>query len=521
MNLAETAEFVPQVAMPSCECGFSFPEGDPDLNPADSKSLICPLCAMDENEPDELSTSLTTRFLDHPEPVENKRRPFIHDSMIGTRLGHFQVTKRLGSGGMARVYLANDIVLKRPVAVKLIQNRKYVSDEQMADALASEAVSQAQLNHPNIVSVYYVGKDKGLPFLAMEYVKGEPLETKLKRGPLPFNDITRWGRQIADALIHAKKFQIIHGDIKPANLLVDEFGNIKLSDFGLARRLDESQPTIRRIIGTPSQMAPELFKKQPTDEQSDLFALGVTLFRMTFGVQPYDLTGETVEEVRDSLAMSEIAFPSHWPESVPHEWQSILNKLLAKDRDDRFQSIEHFLNELNQKFPKDKVVANQPIQFVAGLIDNLVYVAMAIPFLLSAASMSDVQAKAAEFSIYNPIQFSDRLSINILLLIPFLYLIIASSFRRSLGEVVTQSRLFRAGSVLSISSYLKREVVRTLPLWCGMFAATLYGFSNLWIVGLVFALSSTLLYAVGKLFRKLARNNTNSLFHAESFVQAR
>ncbi|MEC9092125.1 MAG: serine/threonine-protein kinase, partial [Planctomycetota bacterium] len=254
-----------------------------------------------------------------PGPVK-----FISDKLVGQKLGEFLIEERIGSGGMARVYLAYDTTLKRHVAIKVIQNRKFVTQESQANLLKSEAISQARLNHQNVVSIFHVGTHDHLPFLAMEYVDGESLGERIKKSSLTFAEIHKLSGQIVEGLIEAYHNGLVHGDIKPANLLIDDNGTIKLSDFGLARHKHDDGYVQKALVGTPAYMAPELFDKEPIDEISDLYSLGVTFFQMTFGTLPYPVSGETVKEVKQSLGLSEIEFPGNWPESLPIAWKKIL-----------------------------------------------------------------------------------------------------------------------------------------------------------------------------------------------------
>ena len=152
----------------------------------------------------------------------------------GERFGHFEIIEPLGAGGMGAVYLALDTSLQRYVALKVIHTSAQGSSAaQRMDRLKQEAVAQARLNHPNVVTIYFVGDDEGQPFFAMELVAGSTLAEVRRMGSLPFPDLVEIAVQVTRALEHAQAFEIVHGDIKPSNLLLDEQHRVKLSDFGL------------------------------------------------------------------------------------------------------------------------------------------------------------------------------------------------------------------------------------------------------------------------------------------------
>ena len=153
--------------------------------------------------------------------------------------------------------------------------------------LLQEARSQARVNHPNVVHIYFVDQARDFPFFAMELIRGSTLKHQLANGPLPFAEVVRIAAQLAAALRHALQFDIVHGDVKPGNILQSKSGTVKLSDFGLARRLSKLQPGKGQLIGTPNYLCPEAADQKPVDFRSDMYSLGVTLFELTFGRQPY------------------------------------------------------------------------------------------------------------------------------------------------------------------------------------------------------------------------------------------
>lgn len=384
--------------------------------------------------------------------------PFVNDPLEGKSLDHFYLQKRIGSGGMARVYLANDGLLKRNVAIKVIQNRKYVTDEHLANLLMAEAVAQAQLNHPNIVSIHYVGKLEGMPFLAMEYVPGRSLAQRLERGAVPVSEAVAFALQIIDALQHADSHDLVHGDIKPANLLIDSQNRIKLSDFGLARQVSKTQSQIKNLVGTPTHMAPELFEKRPVDKQTDLYALGVTMFQMVFNRYPYELAGETAEEIKLALNAAKIQIPDTWPEDIPVSLRIILTRLLEKDRASRYQSLEELKSDLETDFGAKIAPAKTGLRGVAMAIDFAIYAGASIPFFHQLDRL-------LRFGDSKSV-FTEWISCVSLLIFPFYFLMISVMLRRTVGQVATQTKTISIETIaVPISLFFRREVVRTFPIW--------------------------------------------------------
>ena len=215
---------------------------------------------------------LPARLVTHPD----------HDPYIGESLGHFKILSRIGDGGMGAVYHALDESLQRYVALKVIHRG---ADEQGSADLArlfQEARAQARVNHPHVVHVYYVGIENETPFLAMELVGSGTLADRMREGTLSYQEIVRFAIQIARALGCAAEYDIVHGDIKPSNVLLVDNHTSKLSDFGLARRLSAPTKTASRMSGTPDYMPPESTLGAAVDHRGDMYALGVTLFQMTF-----------------------------------------------------------------------------------------------------------------------------------------------------------------------------------------------------------------------------------------------
>ncbi|GJM68824.1 hypothetical protein HMSSN036_10400 [Paenibacillus macerans] len=209
--------------------------------------------------------------------------------MIGHELGgRYQVVERVGGGGMALVYKAQDILLNRYVAIKVLR-QQFVNDEEFIRRFRREAQSAASLSHPNIVSVYDVGQEDDVHYIVMEFVEGQNLNEIIKeRAPLQVEEAVRIASQIADALDHAHQNQIIHRDIKPHNILIGRNGWVKVTDFGIARAVTSTTITqTGSVVGSVHYFSPEHAKGVATGEKSDLYSLGIVLYQMLTGRLPF------------------------------------------------------------------------------------------------------------------------------------------------------------------------------------------------------------------------------------------
>ncbi|MFK7822475.1 MAG: protein kinase [Planctomycetaceae bacterium] len=302
------------------------------------------------------------------EPVEPE-----DDEMLGRSLNHFTIVDRLGGGGMGTVYRALDESLQRYVAIKVIRRDRAVSgtgDTFQLERLLQEARAQARVNHANVVHIYFVSRDEEMPYLAMELVTGESLAQRLQK-PMPYSEVTRIAGQIADALREAAQFDIVHGDIKPANILMNE-GNAKLSDFGLAQRMSRQTEDDAKVAGTPNYMAPEVCRGELADTRSDQYSFGVMLFEMTFGTLPYSFADSTLETRFTAHQFAPIEFPMPWPATVPEVWREVLQRLLAKNPEDRYSSYEELLADLARCRPIAPVPAGRLVRGIAWGIDLII-----------------------------------------------------------------------------------------------------------------------------------------------------
>src|SRR5216683_792976 len=210
-------------------------------------------------------------------------------TVLGTLLGGlYRLDAQIGRGGMSTVYLAFDTVLERRVAIKLM-NREIASDSDQLERFRREARAVAQLSHPHVVGVIDAGEDEGRPYIVFEYVEGETLKERIRRHRrLQIAEAVAYAIEIARALGAAHARHIVHRDVKPQNVLIDEEGSAKVTDFGIARTLDEEGLTADgRVLGTTDYVSPEQALGQPVTGQSDLYSLGVVLYEMLTGDVPF------------------------------------------------------------------------------------------------------------------------------------------------------------------------------------------------------------------------------------------
>ena len=270
------------------------------------------------------------------------------DTLIHTLFdGRYQIDRKLGSGGMANVYLASDQELGRRVAIKILDDR-HASDDQFVERFRREAQNAAGLSHPNIVSIYDRGEAEGTYYIAMEYVEGRTLkELLVARGPSPLGIAIDYTRQILSALRFAHRNGIVHRDIKPHNVIVDGEGRVKVTDFGIARAGAASQMTeAGSIIGTAQYLSPEQARGAPVDQTSDLYSTGIVLYELLTGTVPF--SGETPVEIAMKHLSQTPAPPStHRPE-IPRDLDYVVLRALAKDPADRYHSAEEMDSDLER-----------------------------------------------------------------------------------------------------------------------------------------------------------------------------
>src|SRR6202140_676511 len=274
----------------------------------------------------------------------------------GTKLGPYEIESPLGAGGMGEVYRARDTRLDRTVAVKILPS--HLSDNPEAkQRFDREARAISSLNHPNICALYDVGHQDGIDFLVMEFLEGETLGDRLEKGPLPPEQLLKYGIEICEGLEKAHKMGVIHRDLKPGNIMLTKAG-AKLMDFGLAKATtggaapassltmtisgpSGNQPLTAQgtIVGTFQYMSPEQVEGNEADARSDIFALGAVLYEMATGKRAF--TGKTQASVVAAILASEPPPIAVVQPMSPPALDRVVKVCLAKDPDERFQSVHH------------------------------------------------------------------------------------------------------------------------------------------------------------------------------------
>lgn len=269
---------------------------------------------------------------------------------LGTMLsGRYEVLKRVGSGGMADVYMAKDHKLNRNVAVKVLKS-EYVEDEKFLKKFETEAQAVARLSHPNIVNIYDVGMEDGINYIVMELAEGITLKEYIrKKRYLSPKETVEISTQIASAISHAHKNHIIHRDIKPQNILVSDTGIIKVTDFGIAKATSSNTVTsTATAMGSVHYISPEQAKGRFCDEKSDIYSLGITMYEMVTGHVPFDHeNGVTIALMH---LQNEITPPSQIRDGIPDSLEKIILKCTMKKPEERYQTADDLIADLRLVF---------------------------------------------------------------------------------------------------------------------------------------------------------------------------
>ena len=256
----------------------------------------------------------------------------------------YHIQRELGQGGMARVYLGIQQSLEREVAIKVLST-DLVSDPEFCERFLKEGKTLAKVSHPNIVPIYDCGEHDGVYYMCMQFVSGGTLEDRLHQGRLPVNESVQILKQVASALERSHGKDVVHRDVKPANVLFRDDGTLALSDFGIAKttRQDATQMTaVGMAIGTPAYMSPEQASAKEITPKSDQYSLGVLFYEMLTGSVPYS-AGTAI-----AVAIQHLQAPIP---SLPIELnhlQPIIDRVMAKDPDERFNTFEELIVTLDK-----------------------------------------------------------------------------------------------------------------------------------------------------------------------------
>ena len=305
------------------------------------------------------AVGLATRIIQNGQP----------DLLIGQTIGHYKISKRIGSGGMGEVYLATDVTAGRKAALKLLPIR-FTGDAERLKRFQQEAHTVVALNHPNILTVYEIGEDHSTHYIASELIEGETLRQRLMRGPMQLSEAVDVAIQVASALAVAHEAGIVHRDIKPENIMLRPDGYVKVLDFGIAKlaesafaeaTTDRQEPMtvigtiLGSVLGTVRYMSPEQACGEHVDQSTDIWSLGVVLYEMLTGHVPF--TGDTPQDVMSSILEKEPPPLTRYIAHAPAELQQIVSKTLRKDRRQRYPSAHELLEALKHLRHKLEVEA--------------------------------------------------------------------------------------------------------------------------------------------------------------------
>jgi predicted Ser/Thr protein kinase len=296
------------------------------------------------------------------------------DSLVRPRegetfLAHYRLQEEIGRGGMGTVYRAQDTLLDRQVAVKVLAD-ELSADSELRDRFVREARLIARMAHPNLPQIHFVGRSEGRLFFAMEWIDGESLEARLRRGPVPVASALEMIRQVAIGLQAAHRAGIVHRDIKPSNVMVTRDGVVKILDFGIARSVafDAGATATGTFLGTPHYVSPEQARGETVDHRSDIHSTGQVLFALLTGKSPFEGTNP-LAVLTDRLLKPVPEIP---PEiACGEEVRKLVRRMMAKDPADRHPSCEELRHEIEEAAPGELVPANVERRQWAGALDLL------------------------------------------------------------------------------------------------------------------------------------------------------
>ena len=286
--------------------------------------------------------------------IENRQA----DSLVGQTIGHYKILESIGTGGMGEVYLATDVVAGRKAALKLLPLR-FTGDTERLKRFEQEAHAVVGLNHPNILTVYEIGEDHSIHYIASELIEGETLRQRLARGSMQSSEAVDVAIQVASALAAAHKAGVIHRDIKPENIMLRPDEYVKVLDFGIAKLAESAVAeaaadgagsmtlagtNLGSVLGTVRYMSPEQACGEPVDKRTDVWSLGVVLYEMLTGQTPF--TGDTPQDVMSSILEKEPPPLTRYIARAPAELQQIISRTLRKNRDERYHSAHELLQAL-------------------------------------------------------------------------------------------------------------------------------------------------------------------------------
>lgn len=289
---------------------------------------------------------------------------------IGTKIGErYEIIGNIGSGGMANVYLANDLILNREVAIKVLRF-DFQNDQDAIRRFQREALAATEMVHPNIVSVYDVGEENNMQYIVMEYVRGTDLKKYIQESPsISLPRIVDIMSQILSAISLAHDHQIIHRDLKPQNVLVDQDGTVKITDFGIAIALSETSLTqTNTLLGSVHYLSPEQARGGMATRQSDIYALGIILYELLTGVVPFE--GESAVSIALKHFQNDIPSVRHQRTDIPQALENVVLKATAKEITDRYKSVNEMYADISTALNPER--ANESIFTPSAMLEETI-----------------------------------------------------------------------------------------------------------------------------------------------------
>jgi serine/threonine-protein kinase len=331
----------------------------------EQKNLKCPKCRSDNPDTKQFcgdcGTQLSSSSDSRPSFTETIERPILELTRGTLFADRYEIIEELGRGGMGKVYRAEDKKIKQEIAIKLIKP-EIASNKKTLERFSHELKTARKIRHKNVCAMYYLGDEKGTHYITMEFVKGEDLKKLIRKmGQFSTAQVIPIMEQICEGLAEAHRQGVIHRDLKPQNIMVDEDGNAQIMDFGIARSPESNDITSRNMmIGTPEYMSPEQVEGKEIDQRSDVYSLGIVMYEMITGRVPFE--GDTPFTVGVKQKSEIPKSPKEFNNQIPENLNRLILRCLEKDKDKRFQSAEELTSALKgtgEKIPAKRDVISK------------------------------------------------------------------------------------------------------------------------------------------------------------------
>jgi len=359
--------------------------------------MKCPKCHFENLDDSKFCKECGTQIISSKDiPLTETLETPIEELTRGTTFAdRYEIIEELGKGGMGKVYRVEDTKAKEEIALKLIKP-EIAADKKTINRFRNELTTARKIRHKNICGMYDLGEEKGTHYITMEYVPGEDLKSFIRRsGQLAVGTTIRISKQVCEGLSEAHRLGVVHRDLKPSNIMIDKEGNARIMDFGIARSLKEKGITgAGMMVGTPEYMSPEQVEGKEADQRADIYSLGVILYEMVTGRVPFE--GETPLSIAVKHKTEPPPDPKELNAQISEDFSRLILKFMEKDKENRYQSAEEILSELNRieegiptserVVPKKNPLTSKEITVTFGLkklfIPALVIFAIAIAVVI-------------------------------------------------------------------------------------------------------------------------------------------